>query len=375
MVFSAPQKNKINLSDYNFRRDIDNRLLMADLSIFEVDVLRELVNGPLKNSVSNISTQLETTEEETLKALEKLSQSSLFIRQSDNLTINKELRKYYESQIEKFDEDFKPDMDFLQDLLTKVPIHCLPLWYAIPKHSDDIFDSIIEKYLASPKIYSAYLEDLKFDNPILNEIKNEVYNSPNFKIPSSTLLKKFSISREELEEHLLLLEYSFVCCLSYNKKGKKWQEIISPFHEWHEYCLFLEKNRPETIGDEKNIQVKKVPVKQSDSSKLISSDWYTPRNIHEIERSLKRVANFGWIYLDDFLKGFTCSFSSRQSAKLVNKGRRWFYQLPVLTEEELEFTKAVIMDRLFEMGFIELGTHKKRICFKVTPLGKMSITQ
>lgn len=375
MPLSALPKNKIILSDYQYRRDIENRLLMAELELFEVDVLRELVHSPLTTTLDDLADQLSSDETTTINALNKLSPSKLFIINHDKITVNKEVRKYYESQIQKFDDDFEPNMEYLQELLSKVPIHVLPSWYHIPRHSDNIFESIIEKYLLTPKIYSSYLEELNFDDPILNSIVKDLYQSSDFKIPSSTFIKKYNLSREQFEEFLLILEYNFVCCLSYNKDGGKWQEVVTPFHEWREFCLLQERNKPMSIQNVNSIQRKEFSASASNPDILSSSVLYTPKNIREVERALKRFTKSEWIYLDDFLNAFIGSINNKAPVTLKSRGKRWKYCIPTYTQEEQDFVRAVILEQFWETGVVSIGSHNKRICFSVTPFGKMSIVR
>ncbi len=77
------------------------------------------------------------------------------------LFVDKDVRKYFEAKVEKFDEDFQPNLDFLQSILNKVSIHTLPLWYPIPRSTDNIFASIIETYFSTPKIYSPIPERVR----------------------------------------------------------------------------------------------------------------------------------------------------------------------------------------------------------------------
>ena len=248
------RKNKITLEDYNYRRDIENRLFMAELSILEVDVLSEIVNGSLKTSFATIIDNLNIGTKQLKTVLEKLVKSNLFVIQGESIIVDKEMRKYYEAQIIKFDDDFKPDMEYLQGLLSKVPIHALPVWYTIPRSSDNIFQSIVEKFLQTPRIYERYLQELIFEDPILPEIIKTVFQAPDFKITSQDLIKKFKISKEQFEEHMLTLEFSFVCCISYSKTKDLWEEIVTPFHEWREYLLFLRDTKPASINDVKKIK-------------------------------------------------------------------------------------------------------------------------
>lgn len=252
------KKNKIVLSDYNYRRDIENRLLMADLSTFEVDFLGEIIHSSLKTTVKHLAEALETTESQVIAAIDKLSPTKLVSRQGDQVIVDKEMRKYYESQIIKFDDDFEAGMEFLQGLLSKVPIHHLPSWYSISRTSDNIFLSIIEKHLHSPKIYERYLQELHFDDPVLTSMLKDLYEAPDLKIPSTTFIEKYKLTREQFEEYMLLLEYSFACCLCYHRVGDMWQEMVTPFSEWKEYLEFQRKTTPKPIKDIENI-VRKHP--------------------------------------------------------------------------------------------------------------------
>jgi predicted transcriptional regulator len=246
-------KNKVVLSDYNYTADIENRLFLAGLSLFEVEVLRELLNGSLKTSLTNLAEQLGCNKLELTKALETLGKLKLFTIQADNLILDKEQRKYYESQIIKFDDDFKPDMEFLQSLLNKVPIHVLPNWYSLSGASDHIFNSIIEKFLLTPKIYERYLNDLVFTDPILNKIVKEMRTARNFRIYSHDLIEKYKLSRKQFEEYVLHLEFNFICCLSYCTANNVWEEVLTPFHEWREYLELNAVNKPTPIHNIENI--------------------------------------------------------------------------------------------------------------------------
>src|SRR3569832_2080321 len=136
---TAAKKNKISLADYNYRRDIENRLLMANFSTFEVAVLEEILYSSIKTPIRKIAKNLERGEEELLPILEKFSKTGLLIIEGDAIVVDKETRKYFETEIEKFEEGFTPGMEFLQNLLKKIPIHVLPIWYSIPRTSNNIF--------------------------------------------------------------------------------------------------------------------------------------------------------------------------------------------------------------------------------------------
>jgi predicted transcriptional regulator len=444
MNTASNRKNKIILSDYNYKKDLENRLFMANLSVFEVDVLREILNQSLKISIESLREQFEITSQEMERTLDKLSASKLFQRQGALLVVDKEMRKYYETQIEKFDDQFEPDMEFLQGLLNKVPI-----WYMIPRHSDNIFASIVEKYFLTPKTYLRYLEELQFDHPILHKIVEDLYSTPDLRLPASTVIERYHLTREQFEEYLLLLEYHFVCCLSYSRIEDKWHEMITPFHEWREYYLFESRMVPQVISDvatiqrthehgfgfilemeaalkscqEKKISYKKALEMHALSERILNKlitlqlaekkgaflqitpkgkEWllkstqeqsiavanhplnqlhsfpetssYTLRHVGEVERSLKRLSHKGWVYLDDFLKGLIVPLGEREAIVLKNRGKKWKYVFPSYTEEELSFIKAIIKERLFEIGVIATGLHQNKECFALTPYGCRFLT-
>ncbi|MGD2169423.1 MAG: hypothetical protein PVI40_04190 [Chlamydiota bacterium] len=247
---NVAKKIKINLNDYDYEKDIQNRLMMAHFSSFEIEVLEEILFNPtkipLKRFLNNLDTDLETIQP-TLKKLEDMGLLSI---QNDTLIIDKEMRKYYEFQVSKFDADFNPDMEFLQGLLRKVPIHVLPTWYSIPRTSNNILASIIEKYLITPQVYQRYLLELKDKDPIFSKIISDVLESKNYKVKASDICQKYELDKVQFEEYMLLLEFSFACCLCYEKEKDEWVEVVTLFHEWKEYLNFLQQSNCLTANND-----------------------------------------------------------------------------------------------------------------------------
>lgn len=254
MLVNPLKMNKINLSDYPYEKDIECRILMAELTVFEVDVLAEIIHGSLKSTIHQISEHLEVTEDKLLPILEKLQKLNLYRLDGAKIFVDKEMRKYYESQVPKFDDRFRADLEFIKSLLNKVPIHVLPTWYSLPRSSDDIFGSIIDKHLLTPKIYQRYLDEITFDKPVLNEITNDIYDSPNYRVYAKDVMKKYNLTRELFEENMLLLEFSLVCCLSYTQSNKHWEEVITPFYEWKQFLTFRQKTFPVPITNPLEIE-------------------------------------------------------------------------------------------------------------------------
>lgn len=441
------RKNKIVLSDYNYRRDIENRLLTARLSTFEVEVLREILNGSLKFSLKQLADNLNCEIDDLLTVVDKFAKAKLIKREGDLAFVDKEMRKYYESQILKFDEDFEPGMEFLQNILHKVPIQVLPVWYAIPRTSDHIFQAILEKFLYTPKLYERYLQELQFDNPLLQKIAKDVFTSPDFKVKASVIMANHDLTHEVFEECLLLLEYNLVCCLGYELVDGHFEEIVTPFSEWHEYLRFRRDTNPKTITDIASIkrlhnddfgfikdmsrvlkpmQKKAIPlvpfangytiapkeaaallpdapseqyiknivdklimtrlgeIREQQLFALESSHEWMKKSNHDkaltltrhpihVEKGLKRILHHGWVYMDDYLKGFTGSLATKDQIALKNKGKRWRYTPPIYTAEDMVVIERTLYERLFEAGIVAVGTHQGRRCIYVTPFGNITL--
>ncbi|MBA3957066.1 MAG: hypothetical protein H0X51_01535 [Parachlamydiaceae bacterium] len=253
MMGFCNKKNNIVLSDYNYQRDIENRVLMADFSLFDLDVLQEVLDDSLTIPVKQLAESLKVSAQKLKPAIEKFKRSKLIRFDNDILHVDKEMRKYYEQQILKFDEDFEPGLDFIQGLLSKVPMHELIKWYSISNSADNIFASIIDNCLRTPKIYESYLQELKFEDPIMRAIMDEVFAAPDFQIPAQTLIKKYKLAREHFEECMLHLEYNFVCCLGYQRREENWEEMVTPIHEWHTYLRFKRNTMPQVIGPKETV--------------------------------------------------------------------------------------------------------------------------
>jgi hypothetical protein len=247
------RKNKINLEDYEYQKDIQNRLLMAHLTEQDRLVLEEILYGHPKLSVSQLAQDLIIDESEVVAILSKLAPSELFSIKDHTIVLNKEMRKYFEAQLQKFDEDFIPGMDYLQSLLRKVSFNSLLTWYPIPRTSNNIFDSLVEKYLLTPQIFQRYLIELHFPDPKMSAIIDEVYNAEDFILSGNYIKNQHNLTDEAFEELLLNLEFNFVCCLVYKKEGSKWVQYVQPFHEWREYLKFIKDSKPQPVENEGSI--------------------------------------------------------------------------------------------------------------------------
>ncbi len=433
LELSPARKNKVNLADYNCQQDIENRILMSDFSSLDIEVLGEILYSPLKISLKKLARNIGCEEKGLIPPLNKLSSTGLLSFSEDVITVDKEKRKYFEFEIQRFDPHFKPDMEFLQGLLKKVPIHILPTWYSIPRTSNNIFESIFEKYLLTPHIFQRYLMELNLGDPTLNAIIQDVFSAPDFKVSSSDLISKYNLKRRDFEEMILILEFNFACCLTFEKEDDHWLEFVSPFYEWHEYLRFFRSTEAPQIDPKEPIErgkksdfafieemsdllskAKKKPLPIDHSNlveKLVltkladyadgklqalegADHWLElslenralhlyrhPHNrilslsvgeryVREAEKSIKRVLGGGWIYFDDFLKGVLVPLNEHSVVMLKRVGKHWKYTLPIYGEHEQALLKATIFEWLYELGMVAIGTCRGRACFTVTQFGR-----
>lgn len=415
-MLDLAKKTKIDLKDYNAKQDIANRILMSDFSVSDVAILQEIIFSPLKISFKKLSRSLNMAEGQISSFLKKVAPSGLVSIQEDLIFVDKEMRKYFEFQIARFDDEFKPDMEFLQGLLKRVPIHVLPTWYSIPRTSNNIFESIVEKYLLSPQIYQRYLDEFFTDSGIASFIR-DIFNAPDFKVSSSDLISKYNLTRHKFEEIMLQLEFNFVAVLCYEKQDDHWFEYVTPLHEWREYLRFIKKteapillasdvkqrdNTPFAyIEEQSSLLKKKTPSNKLVMLKLADekgttkagNEWLketvenrsaalyrNPHNrpvnhpsdrlLREAEKSIKRVMHGEWVAFDDFIKGVTVPLSEHSVISLKRIGKLWKYTLPVYTEEEKALLKAAVFEWLYELGVVAIGDYQGRECFRVTAFGR-----
>ncbi|NGX63399.1 MAG: hypothetical protein KR126chlam6_00810 [Candidatus Anoxychlamydiales bacterium] len=247
------RKNKISLLDYNYKKDIENRTMLSSFCEFELHILEEILFSSIKTSISKLAKDLDISEDKLIPILKKLEKSELLKIDSEIIHIDKKMRKYFEFEYLRFDENFKPDLLFINNLLQQITIHILPIWYSIPKSSNNIFASIIDKYLLTPQIFQRHLENIVSENPIFLGIVEDIYNSENFEMTSKELQKKHSLEKEKYLEVILLLEFNLLCFQSYKKTKNGYVEIITPFHEYKEYLTHLKRTQISNIKDTKKL--------------------------------------------------------------------------------------------------------------------------
>ncbi|MBN2479180.1 MAG: hypothetical protein JXA94_03045, partial [Parachlamydiales bacterium] len=227
----------------------ENRSLVSSLNDLELSVLEEILYSSSKTSISRLSKDLSDDEANIIPAVKKLSQTDLISFDGDIILVDKKMRKYFEFEYSRFDENFKPDITFITNLLHKIPIHILPIWYSIPKTSNNIFSSIFEKYLVTPSLYCRYVEDVKNEHPLFMKIIEELYSSKDLKVYCDNIIEKYNLSQKEFCEITLYLEYNFICFVSFEKTKSGYRKILSPFFEYQEYLMHVKNTKTSSIED------------------------------------------------------------------------------------------------------------------------------
>ena len=241
------KKNRVVLEDYDLEADIKCRLLLSEITQDEIDILEEILYSSLIIKIEKLAEELELSIEQVKEFVERFESAELYSIEGKLLKVNKDKRKYFETQLAKFDETFSPGMDFLQSLLKNVPIQVLPAWYQIPRSSNNIFESLVEKYLHTPRIYQRYVPEFLSEDSMIKNILTDLNNTPDYKLYVKDICKKYQISREELTEVLVAGEFNFLFCSSFEPQLDRWEEIVTPFCEWRDYLLYLQDHAPKGI--------------------------------------------------------------------------------------------------------------------------------
>jgi hypothetical protein len=253
------KKIKINLDDYAHASDMAHRILLHSANPQDFKVLEEILYSSIKTTYAKLQESTELEPQELDKALNLFKTAGLIKEDIDGLVIDKELRKYFEIEIQRFEEDFEPGLDFMAQILKKVPIHILPVWYALPRTSTNIFESIIEKYLFTPQIYQRLLTETQTHEPRLKIIIDMLFTSDSLQLDIDLIQSKLLISTESLFELISLLEFNLIATCSYTKVEDQFKGYITPFSEFKNYLIHLRETESKTVSDDKIQKITLAP--------------------------------------------------------------------------------------------------------------------
>ncbi|CRX38420.1 hypothetical protein [Estrella lausannensis] len=242
MNVAPPKRNKIELSHYNFKKDIANRALLSKLNQHDIAILVEIVNGSLKISLDSLAQALDCSQESIENLAKIIEPTGLLKLEQGALSVDKDVRKYFECLLARFEEGFDPDLDHIQGLMQQVPIHVLPVWYTLPKNTDKIFPAIVEKVLHNPKCYIKHLQELPFECEAAERTIDDVHASQDLSLPSALIKEKYKLTDDAFMECMLYLEYSLLCYCVYIPKDSGFEERVVPLHEWAQLIRFQREN-------------------------------------------------------------------------------------------------------------------------------------
>lgn len=382
MILTQNKKTKISLKDYSYQSDIEHRLFLSSLPAFDIRILQELFYFGSQFALSDLRDALDCSESVLLSSLTNLSKTGLLLVKDEMVLLDRDLRKYFEFQVAVFNPDFEPDFQYFQGLLKKIPISALPVWYNIPKTSDTIFGAIVEKFLATPKLYERHLQDVVFDEPCCREILDMLLGTPTLTLRSDTIRTTLTLSREKLQQCLLLLEFHAVCAARYILEEGCWVEVVTVFREYKEHVMrerAIEPKRAIQSPSLLSISYFKDPFGQYKSAIAKLEEEYAEtfgsveKSVRELERSLKICPDERWVYFDDFVYSLSASVGKQSSTSLERVGKKWRYSAPQYCEQEREFIKRVIFELFFQMNITSCGVHDGKPCFFVTAFGRIAL--
>jgi len=246
---SQPRKLKVSLKDFDSDKDIEARLFLSHLTPKDLELFEEILLGSVTIPIHTLSADLGLSFVQTRQALDKLVASRLFKIEEDTIHVDKERRKYFELNLLRFEEGFKPDLEFLRGMLRHIPIHVLPIWYLLPRNASDIFDALTEKYFMTPTVYERHLKTAPFENPLLAELAKKLESS-NSKLEAQSLCDDFGLDARGLQELALLSELSFVAYLAYEKRGEEFSPVFLPIKEYSDYQKRRERFSPSASNKE-----------------------------------------------------------------------------------------------------------------------------
>lgn len=225
---------RIQLEDYDYQQDIADRLLLSELGGKEIEILDEILNSSVCFSLASLVEAVESSESLVKRTLEQFQGHQLLTLDGDKITVNKERRKAFDVLNGRFQEEFRPNLDYIQSLLRHLPIHILPSWYLLHRGCENIFDSALERLLPNPREYQRHLDDTAEANPLYGEILQKVLSQP-YCVPAHEIQSHFHLSPEAYQEVVLNLEYGFIACSGFRLNHGEWTEVLTPLHEWTQY--------------------------------------------------------------------------------------------------------------------------------------------
>jgi hypothetical protein len=243
------RKIKILVDDYPHARDASLRMILHHCTQNDLKVLEEILFSSIQTTTQNLVEALNLSPSQLETSVNLFMTAGLIKNQGQILVIDKELRKFFELEIQRFEQDFEPGIDFIAQLLKKVPIHILPVWYSLPRTSTNIFESIVEKYLYTPQIYQRTISEIQTYDPLLKTIIDLLFSSDHLELDLEFLQNHLSLSPAALFDTIALLEFSLIASVGYRQDRSSYKGYLTPFSEFKHYLLHLRATECTTLAD------------------------------------------------------------------------------------------------------------------------------
>ncbi len=255
------QSKIIHCESYDLAADVDFALFLSKLQTADIEFLQELSFNTLQISLPVLATDLGMEIADLTEMLKKFEAIKLIAIEGDQILVNKERRREFENELVRFNEQSPPGIGFILYLLTKPPIQEVPYWYGISRTSDNLFQSISDKCLATPAIFNRHIQESRFFSENTATILDMVYGCPNYEVSQRELLQTLRISVEELAKELIILEFSFLACVCYKKSTSGFEPFVTPFTEIRTFLQHKNSSTPKSIPEN---EWSKIAQNQSD---------------------------------------------------------------------------------------------------------------
>jgi hypothetical protein len=210
---------------------------MFHYSSHEVLILQALLDLSNNISLEDIQAECDLPPQEIINSLEKLSSIGLTARHHNQILVDKQLRKYYETQLLRFSPTLYPTIDLFTHQLKKISIELISLWYSLPKNCSNLLQTLIDKFFKSPQLYQRHLSEIQLEQPNLYRAYDLLINSPGHSLLYHEFMQRLELSQEERETYLLMLEFSGIAFLHFriHPHTTSLTAHVSLLGEWVEY--------------------------------------------------------------------------------------------------------------------------------------------
>src|SRR3990167_3072103 len=415
---------KVELDDYDVAGDIRSRLVLSDLTKDEVTFIEELLYLPLKVSFDTLRSLCHAPcFDETMK---KLQAEWLLYLHDGVVYIDKERRKYFEIQIERFVEDFTPSLSYLQDLLRLQELDTLLSWHHIPRTASNIFEALLAKHFSTPTHYERHLKEYFYQEGMGSLY--ELLEDGGWDLPARNIAEMMGLGEVDLQKLLIQLEWNLIGISYFALEEDRYEQRFSFFEEYkkftstfqrhecrpkkeameedyayvHELTKALESLSTENIGQEHLDRlalfgfIKEAPggyrcttigkewlgldieqrshilFKHPKSTAHLESKWpdYSKEtNLIAIQKCLAMLSNTSWYDLSSFMNASYIPLLDENAVTLKKVRGEYTYPIANYDDREKVFVREVVCEWLYQSGITDVQLSDSEHYIRLTKLG------